>query len=68
MRKKPKTTIAIPGFDDPRITGIIFHYYLYASSQSTTTNEGIEALYQPHTRDMSASRSYASGAGQFPQR
>ncbi|HWN42807.1 MAG TPA: hypothetical protein VNW71_11330 [Thermoanaerobaculia bacterium] len=46
MRKKPKTTINIPGFDDPRITGIIFRYYLYASSQGTTTNEGIEALYQ----------------------
>ncbi len=46
MRKKPGTTIDIPGFDDPKITGVIFRYYLYASSQGTTTNEGIEAIYQ----------------------
>jgi hypothetical protein len=46
MRKKPGTTISIPGFDDPRITGIIFRYYLYASSQGTTSNDGIEAIYQ----------------------
>lgn len=46
MRKKPGTTIAIPGFDDPRITGIIFRYCLYASSQGTTSNQGIEAIYQ----------------------
>lgn len=46
MRKKAGTTIAIPGFDDPRITGIIFRYCLYASSQGTTSNQGIEAIYQ----------------------
>ncbi|MFL6200875.1 MAG: hypothetical protein ACJ76J_17010 [Thermoanaerobaculia bacterium] len=46
MRKKPGTTIAIPGFDDPRIVGLIFRYYLYESTQGTTTNEGIEAIYQ----------------------
>lgn len=46
MRKKPGTTIAIPGFDDPRIVGIIFRYYLYSSTQGTTTNEGIEAIYR----------------------
>jgi hypothetical protein len=46
MRKKPGTTIAIPGFDDPRIAGIIFRYCLYASAQGTTTNEGIAAIYQ----------------------
>ncbi len=46
MRKKPGTTITIPGFDDPRIVGIIFRYYLYASSQGTTSNSGIEAIYQ----------------------
>ena len=46
MRKKPGTTIAIPGFDDPRIVGLIFRYCLYASKQGTTTNEGIEAIYQ----------------------
>lgn len=46
MRKKPGATIAIPGFDDPRIVGVIFRYYLYASQQGTTTNDGIEAIYQ----------------------
>lgn len=46
MRKKPGTTITIPGFDDPRIAGIIFRYYLYASAQGTTSNSGIEAIYQ----------------------
>lgn len=46
MRKKPGTKIAIPGFDDPRITGIIFRYCLYQSTQGTTSNQGIEAIYQ----------------------
>ncbi|HVG09620.1 MAG TPA: hypothetical protein VNM67_18100 [Thermoanaerobaculia bacterium] len=46
MRKKPGTTIAIPGFDDPGIAGIIFRYYLYASAQGTTINAEIEAIYQ----------------------
>lgn len=46
MRKRPGNTIAIPGFEDPRIAGVIFRYYLYAPQQGTTSNEGIEAIYQ----------------------
>lgn len=46
MLKSSGATIAIPGFDDPSIVGVIFRYYLFASSQGTTSNSGIEAIYQ----------------------
>jgi hypothetical protein len=46
MRKQAGNTIAIPGFEDPRIVGVIFRYYLYASTQTTQGNAAIEALYQ----------------------
>lgn len=46
MRKRAGNTIAIPGFEDPRIAGVIFRYYLYASTQTTQGNAAIEALYQ----------------------
>lgn len=46
MLKSSGATINIPGFDDPSIVGVIFRYYLFASSQGTTSNSGIEAIYQ----------------------
>lgn len=46
MWKRAGNTIAIPGFEDPRIVGVIFRYYLYASTQTTQGNAAIEALYE----------------------
>ncbi|MGB9180557.1 MAG: hypothetical protein WCB68_15090 [Pyrinomonadaceae bacterium] len=40
------TTINIPGFDDPKIVGVILRYYLYRPMESANTNEQIEAVYQ----------------------
>jgi hypothetical protein len=45
MLKSSGATINIPGFDDPGIVGVIFRYYLYASTQTTQGNAAIEALY-----------------------
>ncbi len=46
LRKGPGTTIALPGFDDPRIAGVIFRYYLYAPTQRITDNDALQKLYQ----------------------
>lgn len=46
MLKSSGATINIPGFDDPKIVGVIFRYYLYASTQTVTGNAEIESLYQ----------------------
>lgn len=53
LRKAAGTTIDLPGFDDPRIVGVIFRYYLYAPTQRTTGNPEIEALYQAKQRNFS---------------
>ena len=39
------TSINIPGFDDPKVVGVILRYYLYRAVQGNT-KEQIEALYQ----------------------
>jgi hypothetical protein len=47
MRKSQDgTTINIPGFDDPKIVGVILRYYLFCPMESATSHEQIEALYQ----------------------
>ena len=46
IRKGPKTTINLPGFDDPNIVGVIFRYYLYRPLIGTQKNAEIEALYE----------------------
>lgn len=45
IKKGAGTTINLPGFDDPKIVGVIFRYYLYRPDISGT-NEQIEALYR----------------------
>lgn len=46
ITKSSGATINIPGFDDPSIVGVILRYYLYGLTESATTNEEIEALYE----------------------
>lgn len=46
MLKSSGATINIPGFDDPSIVGVIFRYYLYASTQTVQGNAALEALYE----------------------
>ncbi|HEY6802016.1 MAG TPA: hypothetical protein VI306_00425 [Pyrinomonadaceae bacterium] len=45
MRKNPGAIIAIPGFNDPNIVGVILRYYLFRPMENATTNDQIEALY-----------------------
>lgn len=45
-KNQPGTTINIPGFDDPKIVGVIFRYYLYRPMEVANSNDQIEALYQ----------------------
>ena len=45
IRKGPKTTINLPGFDAPNVVGVIFRYYLYRPI-SINDNAQIVALYQ----------------------
>lgn len=40
------TQINIPGFDNPKVVGVILRYYLYCPLKSANTNEQIEALYR----------------------
>jgi hypothetical protein len=40
------TTINIPGFDDPKVVGVILRYYLARFVSGANSNEEIEALYQ----------------------
>jgi hypothetical protein len=40
------TSIRFPGFDDPRIVGVICRYYLYRRAGGTSDNAAIEALYE----------------------
>jgi hypothetical protein len=47
MRKSDaKTIIQLPGFDDPRIVGVICRYYLYRFGGGAATNADIEKLYE----------------------
>jgi hypothetical protein len=46
LRKSAGATIDIPGFEDPRIVGVILRYYLFQSTQTTIGNDLIEALYE----------------------
>jgi hypothetical protein len=45
IRKGPKTTINLPGFDAPNVVGVIFRYYLYRPI-SINDNAQIVALYK----------------------
>jgi hypothetical protein len=44
-RDQCSAPIAIPGFDDPRIVGVIFRYYLYRTLQGTTDQAQLEEIY-----------------------
>jgi len=47
MRKSDAGTgIQLPGFDDPRIVGVICRYYLYRRAGGASRNADIEALYE----------------------
>jgi hypothetical protein len=47
MRKSDAgTSIQLPGFDDPRIVGVICRYYLYRRAGGASRNADIEALYE----------------------
>jgi hypothetical protein len=47
MRKSDAgTIIQTPGFDDPKIVGVILRYYLYQRSGGASSNAEIEALYE----------------------
>lgn len=54
LRKGPGTTIDIPGFDDPRIAGVILRYDLFQSTQKTVGNKAIEALYAQQAPNSAA--------------
>src|ERR1043165_5619414 len=52
MRKSDAgTTIQLPGFEDPRVVGVICRYYLYGFS---TGNADIETLYQQQQSNPAA--------------
>jgi hypothetical protein len=46
MRKSDGATINLPGFEDPRIVGVICRYYLYRFGGGTSDPSGLEKLYQ----------------------
>ena len=46
IMKNAATTINIPGFDDPRVVGVVLRYYLYALTMGATTNDEMEAVYK----------------------
>ncbi len=45
IRKQPGNTINLPGFEDPRIVGVIFRYYLSRPLADTRSNSEIEDRY-----------------------
>jgi hypothetical protein len=45
LKETPGTIINLPGFDDPRIIGVIFRYYIYRPLPIYTSNAAIEGLY-----------------------
>src|SRR3981081_1467616 len=47
MRKSDAgTSIQLPGFDDPRMIGVICRYYLYRRAGGASANDAIEKLYK----------------------
>ena len=46
QKSQAGTTIGIPGFESPKIAGVIFRYYLYRPMENANTNEAIEEVYQ----------------------
>jgi hypothetical protein len=46
IRKQPGTSIDIPGFEDPKIVGVILRYYLFRFQAGVRGNQQIEALYK----------------------
>ena len=42
----PGVTLQLPGFDDPRIVGVICRYYLYRRSGGASSNSDIERPYK----------------------
>jgi hypothetical protein len=45
-KSDPETYINIPGFDNPKVVGVILRYYLYRPLPKVNGNAAIEALYQ----------------------
>jgi hypothetical protein len=48
MRKSDGASIQLPGFEDPRIVGVICRYYLYRRAGGESDPAKIEVLYQNH--------------------
>jgi hypothetical protein len=46
------TAINIPGFDDPKVVGVILRYYLSRPLSETNGNDDIEAFYQKQQATM----------------
>ena len=46
IRKNQSTKFGIPGFEDPKIVGVILRYYLFRFQATVRGNQQIEALYQ----------------------
>jgi hypothetical protein len=45
-KNDPETYLNIPGFDNPKVAGVILRYYLYRPLPKVNGNAAIEALYQ----------------------
>jgi hypothetical protein len=55
MRKSDAgTSIKLPGFDDPKIIGVICRYYLYRFSIGASANADIEKLYEKQQNNPAA--------------
>jgi hypothetical protein len=46
-----KKSDQLPGFEDPKIIGVICRYYLYRRSGGASSNADIEALYKNHQKN-----------------
>jgi hypothetical protein len=52
MKKSDQgTIIRLPGFEDPKIVGVICRYYLYRRSGGASSNADIEALYEKQQKN-----------------
>jgi hypothetical protein len=52
MKKSDQgTIIRLPGFDDPKIVGVICRYYLYRRSGGASSNADLEARYQKQQKN-----------------
>lgn len=54
LKDTPGTIIDLPGFDDPRIKGVVFRYYLYRPLPATRSNLEIEKLYKQQKTNPAA--------------